>query len=170
MLGFLSLPLLPWWDFMLHELVHILCLLSQLLTSCVQLPCWVQKLLIPWSWSLFLVLFFIANIFITYFLHISNVVGISNSVWVWWLFMGWIPRWGSLWMAFPYNLFTPSSGRIFKTWRERYTDLHLEIQIPKKTLASGSTRSPHFLITQKCQPYPNSIPPRALWQLSHLPW
>ena len=27
--------------------------------------------------------------------------GISNSVWVWWLYMGWIPRWGSFWMAFP---------------------------------------------------------------------
>jgi hypothetical protein len=24
------------------------------------------------------------------------LVGILNSVWVWWLFMGWIPRWGSL--------------------------------------------------------------------------
>jgi hypothetical protein len=29
------------------------------------------------------------------------LVGICNSVWVCWLFMGWIPRWGSLWMAFP---------------------------------------------------------------------
>ena len=29
------------------------------------------------------------------------VLGISNSVWVWWLYMGWILRWGSLWMAFP---------------------------------------------------------------------
>jgi hypothetical protein len=29
------------------------------------------------------------------------LVGIHNSVWVWWLHMGWIPRWGSLWMAFP---------------------------------------------------------------------
>jgi hypothetical protein len=27
--------------------------------------------------------------------------GISNSVWVWCLHMGWIPRWGSLSMAFP---------------------------------------------------------------------
>jgi hypothetical protein len=27
------------------------------------------------------------------------LVGICNSVWVWWLFMGWIPRWGSLWMV-----------------------------------------------------------------------
>jgi hypothetical protein len=28
-------------------------------------------------------------------------LGISNSVWVWFLQMGWIPRWGSLCMAFP---------------------------------------------------------------------
>jgi hypothetical protein len=26
--------------------------------------------------------------------------GINNTVWVWYLQMGWIPRWGSLWMAF----------------------------------------------------------------------
>jgi hypothetical protein len=25
------------------------------------------------------------------------LVGIHNSVWVWWMFMGWIPRWGK-WM------------------------------------------------------------------------
>jgi hypothetical protein len=30
-----------------------------------------------------------------------NLVGICNSVWVWWLFMGWIPQWGSLWMVLP---------------------------------------------------------------------
>ena len=29
------------------------------------------------------------------------LVGIPNSVWFWWLFMGWIPRWGSLWMVIP---------------------------------------------------------------------
>jgi hypothetical protein len=23
----------------------------------------------------------------------QNLSGIYNSVWVWWLFMGWIPRW-----------------------------------------------------------------------------
>jgi hypothetical protein len=30
-----------------------------------------------------------------------NLAGICNSFWVWWLFMGWIPRWGSLWMVLP---------------------------------------------------------------------
>jgi hypothetical protein len=29
------------------------------------------------------------------------LVGICNSVWVWWLFLGWILRWGSLWMVMP---------------------------------------------------------------------
>jgi hypothetical protein len=29
------------------------------------------------------------------------LLGIHSSVWVWWLYMGWIPRWGSLSMAFP---------------------------------------------------------------------
>jgi len=29
------------------------------------------------------------------------LLGISNSDWIWWLHMGWIPRWGSLWMTFP---------------------------------------------------------------------
>jgi hypothetical protein len=29
------------------------------------------------------------------------LVGICNSVWVWYLYMKWITRWGSLWMAFP---------------------------------------------------------------------
>jgi hypothetical protein len=28
------------------------------------------------------------------------LVGIHNSVWFWWLFMGWIPRWGSLVLLF----------------------------------------------------------------------
>jgi hypothetical protein len=29
------------------------------------------------------------------------LAGLCNSVWVWWLYMGWIPRRGSLWMVFP---------------------------------------------------------------------
>ena len=31
----------------------------------------------------------------------QNLSGICNSVWVWWLYMGLNPRWGSLWMFFP---------------------------------------------------------------------
>jgi hypothetical protein len=54
------------------------------------------------------------------------LLGISNSVWVWCLQMGWIPRLGSLWMAFPSvsaPLFVPAvpfdrrnSGFIFLSW------------------------------------------------------
>ena len=29
------------------------------------------------------------------------LLGISDSVWVWCLYMRWIPRWGSLWVTFP---------------------------------------------------------------------
>jgi hypothetical protein len=31
----------------------------------------------------------------------QNLTGICNSVWVWWLFMGCIPRWSSVWMVHP---------------------------------------------------------------------
>jgi hypothetical protein len=31
----------------------------------------------------------------------QTLLGISNSDWIWCLHMGWILRWGSLWMAFP---------------------------------------------------------------------
>jgi hypothetical protein len=31
----------------------------------------------------------------------QTIVGIHNSVCVWWLYVGYIHRWGSLWMTFP---------------------------------------------------------------------
>jgi hypothetical protein len=31
----------------------------------------------------------------------QNLPGVCNSVCVWWLIMGWTPRWGSLWMVYP---------------------------------------------------------------------
>ena len=34
----------------------------------------------------------------------QNLADICNSVWVWWLIMGWTPRWGSLWMVNPFIL------------------------------------------------------------------
>jgi hypothetical protein len=46
----------------------------------------------------------------------QNLAGICNSVWVWWLFMGWISKWGSLWMVLPsisalnFVSVTPSMG------------------------------------------------------------
>jgi hypothetical protein len=33
--------------------------------------------------------------------HQQVLPGIRNNILVWRLYMGWIPRWGSLWMAFP---------------------------------------------------------------------
>jgi len=34
----------------------------------------------------------------------QNLAGIWYSVWVWWVIMGWIPRWGSLWIVHPFVL------------------------------------------------------------------
>jgi hypothetical protein len=34
----------------------------------------------------------------------QNLAGMCNSVCVWWLTMGWIPGWGSLWMVHPFVL------------------------------------------------------------------
>jgi hypothetical protein len=53
----------------------------------------------------------------------QNLSGICNSVWVWWLYMGWIPRWGSLWMVLPsfsapnFVSVTPSMGILFPILR-----------------------------------------------------
>jgi hypothetical protein len=48
-----------------------------------------------------------------------NLARICNSVWVLWLFMRWIPGWGSLWMVLPSVSaqnsvsITPSMGILF---------------------------------------------------------
>ena len=53
----------------------------------------------------------------------KNIAGICNSVWFWWLFMGWIPGWGSLWMflrsisALNVVSLTPSMGILFPILR-----------------------------------------------------
>ena len=53
----------------------------------------------------------------------QNLSGICNSVWVWWLYMGWIPRWGSLWVVLPlvsapnFISVTPSMGVLFPILR-----------------------------------------------------
>jgi hypothetical protein len=53
----------------------------------------------------------------------QNLSGICNSVWVWWLYMGWIPEWGSLCMVPPSVLapnfvsVTPSMGVLFPLLR-----------------------------------------------------
>ena len=40
------------------------------------------------------------------------VLGILSSVWIWRLYKGWIPRWGSFWMAFP-TVYAPHYVSIF---------------------------------------------------------
>ena len=50
-------------------------------------------------------------------LHV--LLGISNSVWVWWLYMVWIPRWGSLWMAFP-SVSVPIFTTVFPLERSNF--------------------------------------------------
>ena len=53
----------------------------------------------------------------------QNLSGICNSVWVWWLIMGWIPGWGSLWIVHPFILapnfvsVTPFMGILFPLLR-----------------------------------------------------
>jgi hypothetical protein len=53
----------------------------------------------------------------------QNLAGICNNVWVWWLVMGCIPGWGSLWMVHPFILapnfvsVTPSMGVLFPILR-----------------------------------------------------
>jgi hypothetical protein len=53
----------------------------------------------------------------------QNLSGICNGVWVLWLFMGWISKWGSLWMVFAtvsasyFVSVTPSMGILFPSLR-----------------------------------------------------
>ena len=53
----------------------------------------------------------------------QNLAGVCNSVCFWWLIMGWIPGWGSLWMVHPFFLppnfvsITPSMGVLFPILR-----------------------------------------------------
>ena len=43
------------------------------------------------------------------------LLDIRNRLWVWYLFMGWIPRWGSLWISFP-SISAPSFASVFPSW------------------------------------------------------
>jgi hypothetical protein len=54
----------------------------------------------------------------------QNLAGVCHGVCVWWLVMGWIPRWGSLWMIHLFDLapnfvsVTPSKGILFPILRK----------------------------------------------------
>ena len=60
----------------------------------------------------------------------QNLVGICNRVWVWWLFMGWNPGWGILWMVIPsgsapnFVSVTPSMGILFPILRRNEVSTH----------------------------------------------
>ena len=60
----------------------------------------------------------------------QNLSGICNSVWVWWLIMGWIPGWGSLWIVHPFVLapnfvsVTPFMGILFPILRRNEVSTH----------------------------------------------
>jgi hypothetical protein len=60
----------------------------------------------------------------------GNLAGIFNIVWVWWLIMGWIPRWGSFWMVHPFVLLlnfvsvTPFMGILFSILRRNEVSTH----------------------------------------------
>jgi hypothetical protein len=62
------------------------------------------------------------------------LVGIHNSVWVWWLYMGWILRWDSLWMAFPsvsaLHFVTAPMGILFPLLKEDQSIHTLVIRRP----------------------------------------
>jgi hypothetical protein len=53
----------------------------------------------------------------------QNLAGICNRDCVWWLIMGWIPEWGTLWMVHPFVMapnfvsVTPSMGVLFPILR-----------------------------------------------------
>ena len=54
----------------------------------------------------------------------QNLAGLCNSVCVWWLIMGWIPGWSSLWMVLPsvsapnFVSVAPSMGILFPLLRK----------------------------------------------------
>jgi hypothetical protein len=60
----------------------------------------------------------------------QNLFGICNSVWVWWLIMGWIHEWGSLWIVHPFILapnfvsVTPFMGILFPILRRNEVSTH----------------------------------------------
>ena len=46
----------------------------------------------------------------------KNLAGVCNNVWVWWLFMGWTPVWGSIVSLVAY---VAEDGLVGHQWEER---------------------------------------------------
>ena len=63
------------------------------------------------------------------------ILGIHNSVWVWWLVMGWIPRWVGLWMALPsvsaphFVSISPPMGILFSILRSIHPSVFLLLEL-----------------------------------------
>jgi hypothetical protein len=69
-------------------------------------------------------------------LYQQPLVAICHSVWAWWLFIAWIPKWGSLWMVVSsvsapnFVSVTPSTGILFPLLRRIlsfWANIHLSV-------------------------------------------
>ena len=75
----------------------------------------------------------------------QNLAGICNSVFVWWLIMGWTPGWGSLWMIHPFVLApnfvsaTPSMG----IWGTKYIHYSNHLLTCLSIMYFSLARCPH---------------------------
>jgi hypothetical protein len=84
---------------------------------------WLAEFIYSWILIFFFTFVLHRNIFISGSFQ-QNLAGICNNVWVWWLIMEWIPRWGSLWMVHHFVLapnfvsVTPSMGVLFLILRK----------------------------------------------------
>jgi hypothetical protein len=68
------------------------------------------------------------------------LVGMHNSVWFWWLYMGQIPRWGSLWILIP----SDSASHFFAE------NPSMGILFPLRRFIEGSSRWSSFFLNFIC--------------------
>jgi hypothetical protein len=83
----------------------------------------------------------------------QTLLGISNSVWILCLHMGWIPRWGSFWMAVP-SVSTPHFVPVFP-WDRRNSGLNVWRWVGGHILQLGAL--PNLWIWS-----PQALPPFSL--------
>ena len=85
--------------------------------------------------------------------HQQALPSIHNIIWFWLLYMGWIPRWSSLWMAFA-SVSAPHFVSIFPSMSILFTLLrgYAPTNISNLPPASGSGRvSLETAISSSCQ-------------------